>query len=265
VSAKAVAALFEVPLEEFTAARNALVKELRGAGLADEATRVAGLRKPSKALWMVNQLARRAPEQVQALIDATRRVRDAQQKGLAGDEVREAMREQRAALSALSAAAEARRDPALERRIHDTLQAGAMSAPEALREGRLEQELGPAGFEALLAAGVLAPERAPPRPAPKVDEKQSKVDEKKLERERLAADREAAKLKGHAEALEAAAVKAEAEAAEAAGEATRAEDAAARARTAAGKAKNEAAKARDEAIAARARAAVAQAHARGLR
>jgi hypothetical protein len=244
MSSTPVASLFEVPLAEFTAARNALSRKLRDAGDAEEAKRIAGLRKPSKALWLVNQLARRAPEELHALIEATLRIRNAQQKGLAGDEVRKAMREQRAALSSLTALA----DPALERRVHDTLQAAAMAEPEALREGRLEQEMEPAGFEALLASGVQALQHEPPKSAPKAT---AKVDDKKLERERAAADKEAARLLAQVHSLEAAAAEAE--------------KAAENARAAAGKADEEATKARDKVVAARARAAAAEAHASKLR
>ena len=74
-------------------------------------------------------------------------VREAQQKSRSGDELREAMREQRAALGKLTSLVE----PALQRRVHDTLQAAAMSDPQALSEGRLLEELVPAGFDALLA------------------------------------------------------------------------------------------------------------------
>jgi hypothetical protein len=255
-----IASLFEVPLEEFTAARNALSRKLRDAGEAEEAKRIAALRKPSKALWLINQLTRRAPKELQALIEATLRIRNAQEKGLAGDEVREAMREQRAALGALTALAE----PALQRRVHDTLQAAAMAEPEALKEGRLEQELQPAGFEALLASGLSALQQPPPKQAtaPKAA---AKVDDQKHRRELLAAEKEAKKLAAHADALEAAAAKANAAAANASKAADAAEAAAVKARDAAIKAEAAATQSAEEARAARAKASTAEAHARELR
>jgi hypothetical protein len=255
-----IASLFEVPLEEFTAARNALSRKLHDSGNVEEAKRIGGLRKPSKALWLINQLTRRAPRELQALIDATRRIRNAQQKGLAGDEVREAMREQRAALGALTALAE----PALQRRVHDTLQAAAMAEPEALREGRLERELPPAGFEALLASGVSALQHQPPKKvsAPKAA---AKVDDKKHERELLAAEKEAKKLAAHAAALEAEAAKADAAAAKADAAAAGSRAAASAAEAAAAKAREAATKAGEEARAARGQASTAEAQARELR
>src|SRR5688572_1400912 len=61
--------LYALPLEQFTAARNELADRLKAEGDADEATRVRGLKKPSTAAWTVNQLARTAREDVEALLD----------------------------------------------------------------------------------------------------------------------------------------------------------------------------------------------------
>src|SRR5437773_10087717 len=44
--------LYQLPLSEFTAARNALAKTLKG----DEAARVRALAKPTVVPWAVNQL-----------------------------------------------------------------------------------------------------------------------------------------------------------------------------------------------------------------
>src|SRR3954470_24791262 len=97
--------LFEAPLEDFVSARNALARELRDAGKDEEAKSIAAVRKPTKALWLVKQLGRRAAKELAALIESTQRVREAQRQGLSGDQLREAMRDQREALNALSAAA----------------------------------------------------------------------------------------------------------------------------------------------------------------
>ena len=198
MDATTLARLFEAPVDEFVSARNALARELREAGKNDEAKEVASLRKPSKALWLVNQLARRAPKELQSLIDSTRRIREAQENSLAGDVLREAMREQREALAALSAAAG---DAALDRRLRDTLQAAAAADPDALREGRLTEELRPSGFDALLASGVAPAEK--PRPS---------ESSKRRERAVAAAEKEAKKLSARAGELAKAASRAQAEA-----------------------------------------------------
>jgi hypothetical protein len=68
-------ALYGLPLDEFTRARNELVRELRRDGLRDEATEVAGLRKPSTAAWVVNRLARERQADVAELVEAAEAVR----------------------------------------------------------------------------------------------------------------------------------------------------------------------------------------------
>src|ERR671927_1493124 len=77
VPEKRVDALYGVPLEEFTPARDALAKDLRGKGEREGAESVKGLPKPSTAAWVVNQLARTQGSEVQALLDAGRAMRAA--------------------------------------------------------------------------------------------------------------------------------------------------------------------------------------------
>jgi hypothetical protein len=47
-------ALFTLPLADFTAARNALVKRLKQSERSDEAAKVMALTKPSISAWAVN-------------------------------------------------------------------------------------------------------------------------------------------------------------------------------------------------------------------
>jgi hypothetical protein len=237
---RSIARLFEAPLEGFVAARDALARELRKAGDDDGAARIAALRKPAKALWLVNQLARRAPDALGKLVEATGRIRAAQEEGASGDELRAAMREQREALSALLAAAG---DPALERRIHDTLQTAAMAEPASLLEGRLERELAPTGFDALSGLPV-----APAAPAAR----------EKAARELQAAEKAAARLSAQAKSLEH-----DADSAQATADEARA--AQAKAQQVAEKAQLAAETARRNAEAARERAQVAEARTRELR
>jgi hypothetical protein len=172
--------LYAVPPKEFTAARDALAKELRDRGEADQAKRVASLRRPTAALWAANQLARRAPDEVRALLDAAERVRSYQARavrGGSGDDLRAAMGAQRSALARLEEeAAAALRDaslaasPSTLRAIQSTVQAaaaGAREMRERLRKGRLEHELAPAGFETLLGAAAAPALRQGVAPSPK--------------------------------------------------------------------------------------------------
>ena len=77
--------LYGLPLDRFVAERGALAKSLRKEGRRDEATDVAGLRKPSVAAWAVNQLVRTQRAAMQELLDAGDELRDAQSALLAGD------------------------------------------------------------------------------------------------------------------------------------------------------------------------------------
>ncbi len=216
--------LFEVPPAEFTATRNALVRELRDAGKADEAKEVAAVRKPPATLWIANQLGPRRRAEMQALIDATRAVAKAQAGGH-GD-LREAMQAQREALQkamdavpALAKEIDARVTPELQRRVQTTVQSAATADPDALLEGTLQRELEATGFGELLGKVPLAPQRAHkahPTPAPVHDKAaEAAVRHAEAERQRAlkAAEHEAQRLDKHARAAEEKAAKAEQEAA----------------------------------------------------
>ena len=242
---KKLGELFAKPPAEFTAARNALAKELRSDGDEDEAKRVLALRRPTAALWAANQVARRSADDVAALIESTDRMRKMQSRGTgAGDDLREAMGEQRAALARLETAAEAAlREAGLSvsqavlRTVQRTLQAAASGDKdlrEALEEGRLESELEPSGFEALLGA---APRTSTPAPRKQAKEPpaRSKAQERKeaaeaKRREKEAAN-EAARQQREIDAAEALVQKLEEKAAEADRAANEARDRAREART----------------------------------
>ena len=67
---------------DFTRARNDLAQRLKQAGQVEAAERVKQLRKPTVTLWAVNQLARRHPDDVRALLDAGEQLRVVQQAAL---------------------------------------------------------------------------------------------------------------------------------------------------------------------------------------
>jgi hypothetical protein len=79
-----VDALYDLPPGEFTAARNALARTLRGEGQREAADRVAKLRRPTIAAWAVNQAVRRNRDRVDALLEAGQDVRRAQRRALSG-------------------------------------------------------------------------------------------------------------------------------------------------------------------------------------
>ena len=237
--------LFAVPPAEFVTARDALAKELRASRREAEAKEVASVRRPTAPLWAVNQLARRAPSDVEDLLDSSERVEKAQLRGAAGDELRAAMAAQRAALAKLEAGAEQilrgaglQTSPGAVRTVQSTLQAaatGPREVRERLRSGTLPEALEPAGFEALLGAGIGSARpahktptstststRAPTgraaaaaaraarteaRDAKRRAQEQAR-EERKRAREKLQAERNLRKLEGRAEAAERAAKKA---------------------------------------------------------
>ena len=132
--------LYALAPEEFVAARDALVRQLKAAGDKETAAHVAKLRRPSVSAWALNQLARTSPDDVARLLDAA----DALQHRPA--DVRAAMAAYRdAAKQAGAGAARVLRDAGREPDQHladirATLDAAGADPDlaDALRVGRLE-------------------------------------------------------------------------------------------------------------------------------
>jgi hypothetical protein len=135
---------------------------------------VKKLAKPSVPVWTANQLARREPGEVSALLRSAEDLRKAQERALAGkggDDLGERLGEQRKAVRALARlgrdilAEEGRSaSDAIVERIGKTLEAAALDegSRSLLRAGRLTEELEPPGFEAL--AGMAATGARPKQP-----------------------------------------------------------------------------------------------------
>ena len=107
----ALAALYQLPLEQFVATRDQLARRLRAAGDRDSARQVAALRRPPVSAWAANQLAHAAPNGVAELLEVGAALRQAQQEALAGQpgaarQLRTATAHLRAAITRLSARAE---------------------------------------------------------------------------------------------------------------------------------------------------------------
>jgi hypothetical protein len=153
---------------DFTRVRNDLAQRLKQAGQAEAAASVKQLRKPTVSLWAVNQLARRHPDNVRALLDAGERLRVAQQAALRGEsqELRAATAEERKIQHVLTQqAAELLRETghsADTKRIAETLRAAAVdeSGGKLLQRGRLSEELEASGFGSF--AGMELPSRSKP-------------------------------------------------------------------------------------------------------
>ena len=100
--------LSTVPPDEFVAARNALVKQLKADGQREQAAEVAKLRRPAPADWALNVVAHDQPEVVEAFLHAAEAGRAAQAaavEGRAGEDLRGAVGELRAATARLAQAA----------------------------------------------------------------------------------------------------------------------------------------------------------------
>src|SRR3954453_12284779 len=101
-----VARLYGLPLDRFTAERNALAAELSSEGERDAAAAVKALRKPSAAAWAVNQLVRAEPDLVEALLGAGGELRQAHRQAASGRgaaQLRAAAEAERAAVEGLMA------------------------------------------------------------------------------------------------------------------------------------------------------------------
>ncbi|MEA2145635.1 MAG: hypothetical protein QOG59_1222 [Solirubrobacteraceae bacterium] len=145
-------ALYELPLEEFTPARNQLAQRLRRNGERERSEEVKRLRKPTLAAWTLNQLRRRQPEVVSGLLDAGMQLRQAQERLLGEGErgvLREAATQERRLVGETVHAAEAvlreARKPvstALQRKLWETTHAAAIDPElgDMLRRGRLIED-----------------------------------------------------------------------------------------------------------------------------
>ena len=149
------------PLSGFTAARSELTRTLREQGKPDLAKRIGALRKPSVVLWALNQAARVAADDLEAVRAAGDRLRQTQERLLrgervAGEQMTEVLREQRSAIDALSrrlgmvlTAGEHAASPETLRRISDGLRSASTAESatwSALRHGGLEAEPDLVGF-----------------------------------------------------------------------------------------------------------------------
>lgn len=186
--------LYKKPLNEFTAARNALAKSLSG----DAAKRVKSLPKPTVVPWAVNQLYWHARPAYTKLMAAGEALREAQIAALGGKaaKVSKAAEAHRAALAAavreaVRLAAEGDAHPDAEA-IGRTLEALSLAAQRSSSPGRLTEAMAPAGFEALAGMTVAAPAHAAKASARAEKEKEAAVEARRreLEREITAAERD---------------------------------------------------------------------------
>ena len=152
-----VAALYKLPLGEFTAARNALAKKLGPA-----AGGVRTLEKPNVAAWAVNQLYWQRRASYDALIHAAQAMRTAHTHMLSGRKAdvpqadaahREAIRAATQSIREVAQAAGESLSPGTMDAVAETLRALPSQEPP----GRLTRPLQPLGFGMLMTMGVQSP------------------------------------------------------------------------------------------------------------
>lgn len=200
--------LYGLPLNEFTAARNARAKKLKQDD-PELAAAVAALPKPSVAAAALNELVREDPSEVRALIQSGKRLRQAQEAAVAGKkgaDLHAAIQEHRAAIDRVQRDLRRRKlsGPTLEKATQ-TLRVTSVD-PELqprLERGILHEDLAAAGFGLDPSLVPARPRKAAAKPAPKEKPKPPKPDPKLRARLRAAEAELADAEKRAAQALQA--------------------------------------------------------------
>jgi hypothetical protein len=178
--------LYQLPLDEFTAARNALVKETGDGSIKK-------LDKPNLAAWAVNQLYWQQRKLYDEVIKTSGQVRAAHKQILAGRSAdiraaetfhNEALRKAKGAIRAILEAAGHSASDAVMTPINETLDALPTTDPP----GRLTKPLRRTGFEALQGVTIAA---RPSKPvAPRTARSKPAASERDRERKRREADQQ---------------------------------------------------------------------------
>lgn len=204
----AIAELYQLPLDQFTPARNALAKTA-----GPRAAEIKALEKPNAAAWAVNQLFWLERPIYDELIEASQQLRTVYRDQLAGKspDVRGAEATHKAAVKRATQTARAiveRDGGKASDAVIDAVRETLDILPGADPPGRLTRPLKRTGFEALEGFTIAArprpeptrlePKAGPPRPKPTEIEKRANEvaqREREMTRERLrfaeASEREA--------------------------------------------------------------------------
>ena len=178
--------LYGLVPEEFTAARNAKVKEAKAAGDAELAAAVQALRKPTTGAWLLNQLVRRHGDEVEQVLELGAQLRAAQ-GALGAAELRELDRQRRQLTHAVAQQARTlgrdagrRVSESVATEVEETLRSAMVDAEAgaALSTGLLTDTFSSTGIEPVdlsrvLALGGPAPRRAASSTASRGDDQQA--------------------------------------------------------------------------------------------
>jgi hypothetical protein len=227
--------LYALDLPDFTPARDARAKQLKGTDLAKP---VKALKKPSLAAWVVNLLVRHESDQVDQVLTVGEALRQAQAT-MSGDELRQLTRQRRQLTAAVTT--QARRlarehgqkvTDSVADQVEATLTAAMVDegCAEAVRSGLLVAALSATGVDAVEldasvavpdALGHVAAQAAPPAkpelhvvPDPDADEKARAAAQEALDEAEEAvvqAEQDAADARGSVDYLEARSMQLQAE------------------------------------------------------
>jgi hypothetical protein len=176
--------------DDFVKQRNALAKRVGKEGHKDAAAAVRALRKPTRAAALVNELSRDNAKQIETLVKAGEKLRDA---GTVADQkkLRAAVASERKAVQALLDAAQkkaaaAGASSATLERVGETLRA-VVSDPELaemVRAGRLdaEREASTIGFELALSPPTTEKGKSKAKVSKKAAQAAAKQEKAKLAR-----------------------------------------------------------------------------------
>jgi hypothetical protein len=154
---------------QFTAARDSRAQQARAAGQRDTAAEIKKLPRPTAGAWLVNQLVRGAPAQMDQLFEIGQSLQDAQRE-LEGERLRVLSVQRRQLINELvpeaarlAAAAGLPASAAVLGEVRATLEAALAdpAAGEAVKSGRLARALAYAGLgEVDLTAAMAGPSAA---------------------------------------------------------------------------------------------------------
>jgi hypothetical protein len=171
---------------DFVARRNDLARELRAQGDKDSAAEVKGLRRPSVAVWALNQVAHEHTDLAHQLVETANAAEAAQRallEGNAADDFRAVVTRRRDAMNAVAAAASVviersgRAPDANARDVDNALNAIVASSDALAAFTRSELVAVPdAAGETEMFAGITMPDNTPAGPTATARARPSRTD-----------------------------------------------------------------------------------------
>jgi hypothetical protein len=167
--------LYAARPDEFIPLRDEAVARAKEAGDRDLARAIGRLRRPTRAAWLSNLLARQRPDQLEGLLGLAEGLADAQ-RTLDGAQLRQLGSQRRKLVSAVAQEAarlaRAQHEPVndgLLREMGDILEA-ALADPDVadeVRSGRLTRTVSYSGFGPAAHSDATPQPSRPPKPAPR--------------------------------------------------------------------------------------------------